>query len=1315
VPQVFKFFSYCWSKLWLLGAVLLIIVALSVSALRASLPYITQYNQQLSQYLSDNYQIDLGLNRITGQWKNGGPAIIIDELRFDNMARFGINFNAEKIKLHLNFRQSLIDLSPRFELISVTNSKLTVGQLPQGEATGSDPIPYLFELATTVLFEQATIEFEPSVYGHVPSVQLKRLQWLNSANRHQLQLSLTPLNSDEAESASSLEPLSLVADIFGKNRSNVHGQFYLKANQWQWLDNFRPLLSAINPTATAKASFELWGEFSANELSSAQLVMAANDLTWQYQEQPQQLSLRDTILRWQPQKQGWQLDSERLLVSTNAGDWPEINLQLISKKDPVNTEHSNHKADDSERDTGAYTDSLALSVDQLLLENLLALRGLLSTLPVETERLLTELAPQATLSDLKLWQQDNQWHYQATVSDYQQQRSGLLPKINQLDVLVLGNEHQGKAEIALSEQALDFGKSFAEPIKLKRLNSTVQWAVDGNRWWLFDDNLVIETTDIKSQLSWQLAFETDQSPILSLSGAAELFAAENTWRYLPHGALSRGLINYLNAGIKSGRSDDVKILWQGALGGYPYRDHSGLFEIDATLNKAKFVYDAKWPPLSDAKLRLLFKNEGLLITGLEGRVKQLKFSQLSAQIPDLTQQPTLAVKLTLTDKIEPINRVIKASPLKSTVGVALNQLGIGGKVTADIDLTIPFDGTKPVTKGQIRLSNNSVHLKAIDLSLTRVSGLLHFVDGRLSAKKLTAVMYQQPFKFDILAKPIGGDYQVAIDLAAKWNTEKMPQQWHGYLDDYLAGSLNWQGKVKLNLSPKDISYQVNINSPMTGMLVKLPQPLSKYVDQQQPLTVKVFGDTDGGQFKLALGRQAGVLAQFDLAPTGLAVTSMALRVGQSEQDSNNGLVANELGLTVNLAHLDVDQWHTFITNLQQDQQDQQGSKFLPPLSHINIKVKALSVMGQTLADVSLQGIKRQGFWQIALNSEQAKGQLKVFDDLATDGIVANFDYLTLSENNGSGMAAKEKTKAQLLALPMLTFTCQRCRIGDYNLGKVSFKTGRNEQGITIDNLVLAAVSTKIKLNGTWGVDDQGEFSTVTGNLTSDNVADTLKLFNFGSSIKDSDAKVDFALDWRGNIYNPLLESMAGTVNWHLGEGHISEVSDKGARIFSLFSLDSLRRKLVLDFRDVFVKGLFFNRFDGSFKIKDGVAVTHDTHMDGIAGDLDVLGSINLASKNLDYYLTFSPRLFSNLPVVAGVVASAPQVFIVAFALTKVLEPIVDVVSQVNFKLSGTINEPEFVEVNRKQKKYKVPSHMLTKSKALPKPKGLTLINPGDSE
>ena len=574
--------------------------------------------------------------------------------------------------------------------------------------------------------------------------------------------------------------------------------------------------------------------------------------------------------------------------------------------------------------------------------------------------------------------------------------------------------------------------------------------------------------------------------------------------------------------------------------------------------------------------------------------------------------------------------------------------------------------------------------------MSKVSGQLNFVDGVISSDKLRAQIYNQPIKLTINTKPIGHDYGVEIDLAAKWYSKKMPALWHQYLDDYLGGSLDWQGKITLKIMDDDVLYQANFKSPMTGLELKLPKPLDKYVDQQEFLTLSVSGNTEHGQFNLALGSRAETLAQYDLGDGGLEIANMALLVGR-RFNAQDPVVSNDMSLTVDLKTLQIDEWQTFINNLEQGRSD---SQFLPPLRSINIAVEQLQVYGQTLTNVSLAGFKNEQFWQVGLLSDQAKGVIKLHHNLEEQGIIAEFDYFKLAiDSQGDRQAF---TKTQILEIPKLQFSCLVCQVGDYELGEVSFTTAKTELGMVIENLSLQALSTSLLMSGLWSADDNGEFAKINGHMISDNIADTLNILNLGSSIKDSDGKVDFDVNWRGAIFAPQLSTIAGVLNWHFGEGHISEVSDQGARIFSLFSLDSLRRKLVLDFRDVFVKGVFFNSFEGSFAIDQGVAVTHDTHMDGIAGDLEVLGSINLATTELDYYLTFTPRLFSNIPVVAGVVTSAPQVFILAFALTKVLEPIIDVVSQVNFKLTGDITKPQFIEINRKLKKYIVPSHMLTK-------------------
>lgn len=69
------------------------------------------------------------------------------------------------------------------------------------------------------------------------------------------------------------------------------------------------------------------------------------------------------------------------------------------------------------------------------------------------------------------------------------------------------------------------------------------------------------------------------------------------------------------------------------------------------------------------------------------------------------------------------------------------------------------------------------------------------------------------------------------------------------------------------------------------------------------------------------------------------------------------------------------------------------------------------------------------------------------------------------------------------------------------------------------------------------------------------------------------------------------------------KGVISDVSG-AARLLGLFSLDSIIRKMQLDFSDVFDKGMAFDSISGSGELSQGIFVTNNIKMDAVAGDDD---------------------------------------------------------------------------------------------------------------
>jgi uncharacterized protein YhdP len=196
----------------------------------------------------------------------------------------------------------------------------------------------------------------------------------------------------------------------------------------------------------------------------------------------------------------------------------------------------------------------------------------------------------------------------------------------------------------------------------------------------------------------------------------------------------------------------------------------------------------------------------------------------------------------------------------------------------------------------------------------------------------------------------------------------------------------------------------------------------------------------------------------------------------------------------------------------------------------------------------------------------------------------------------------------------------------------------------------------------------------------------LKQLGFDSIIRDSGGKVDFNINWQGGPHHFNLAQLNGQYHASLDDGYFAKVSDK-ARVFSILSLESLVRKLTLDFRDIFSEGMFYTNIQGDYKINQGMLTTENTKMNGTAGNLLMQGSTNLITDELNYQLSYKPNLSASLPVLAWIATSNPVTFLASVAIDQVIKS--KVVSEITFELTGTIDSPKFEEVNRKNKEVSV--------------------------
>src|SRR5690606_41566151 len=95
-----------------------------------------------------------------------------------------------------------------------------------------------------------------------------------------------------------------------------------------------------------------------------------------------------------------------------------------------------------------------------------------------------------------------------------------------------------------------------------------------------------------------------------------------------------------------------------------------------------------------------------------------------------------------------------------------------------------------------------------------------------------------------------------------------------------------------------------------------------------------------------------------------------------------------------------------------------------------------------------------------------------------------------------------------------------------------------------------------------------------------------------------------------------LDHLDGELGRSLETGSRLDIDPGAGRVVGLMSVTALPRRLALDFRDVFNKGLVFDELDGGFTIIDGNAYTNDLKVSGPAAEIGMAGRIG--SRDRDY-------------------------------------------------------------------------------------------------
>ena len=226
-----------------------------------------------------------------------------------------------------------------------------------------------------------------------------------------------------------------------------------------------------------------------------------------------------------------------------------------------------------------------------------------------------------------------------------------------------------------------------------------------------------------------------------------------------------------------------------------------------------------------------------------------------------------------------------------------------------------------------------------------------------------------------------------------------------------------------------------------------------------------------------------------------------------------------------------------------------------------------------------------------------------------------------------------------------------------------------------DNLLVTGAVELIKKT-----DQLHNYSTtVDAQLKSQNTKALMEEFGFQGILSSKNLTIDLDLFWP---YVPSSDAVFygnGTVKVNIKDGQITAIDPIAGKVLGLLSIAELPKRLVLDFSDIFKKGLSFNRLSGEFQFKQGSAYTCNLAMEGTSVDILLVGVTDMIGETYNQLAIVRPLLSDALPM-GGAVFGGPGVAAAVYLFTKLLRKPLKNIGVSYYSIGGTWDNPTIEKI-----------------------------------
>ncbi|WP_394781510.1 YhdP family protein [Undibacterium sp.] len=917
-----------------------------------------------------------------------------------------------------------------------------------------------------------------------------------------------------------------------------------------------------------------------------------------------------------------------------------------------------------------------------------------------------------------------------------------VPGFEHLSGTMDASDKGGSLTLDSTDLSLQLGGYFTDPATpLNSLKMQVSWQFqEHDRLLLQVGQMAFAQEGMTGELSGKYLMSMrggkephQQGDEIDISGKLNGFQVNQIGKFLPLSSPDH-LRNWLTGALLSGRADDVTLRLKGDLSHFPFAAvdakgrHAGEFQVKGSIvdgkldfspgNLAEDGQSPLWPAIDSIKGSFLFERARMEIRADTATTLGADLNKVLAVIPDLAHpNQVLGIDGNAGGNLQTMVQYVNASPVNGWIGHFLQDSKASGTSQLALKLQLPLSHLiDSKVQGGLLFNNNDVALLAGLPPLTTVNGKLEFNEHGVNLNTLKANLLGG-------AVAITGGTQkegfIRIKADGLATSDGLRKAFPGTTVEKVADRINGSARYGVTINVRKKQPEIIVESSLQGLALNFPAPLRKTANENMPLRFELnpLVSSDAAlwrdEIKIALGSAVSVryLRQKNVdknTPWQVLRGGIGVNVPAPEPDS--GLSAN-----IDFKALNVDEWTGLVSSLSAAPAGSAvvvapvpaGSPGALTVEPVKLDISAyvepdvlaartseLLILGKKLDNVVVGASHQKGIWQANIDSTQASGYLSWNEGSNGQGIgnvTARLSNLIIPQSAASDVSDLLEGKNTSSQIPGLDIVAENFELFNKKLGRVellasnaAIASGREWR---INKLSLKNPDAELRASGKWTIRNGGaSIGGVTGLTYALDIADAGKLLSrmgFANVLRGGRGKLDGDVQWNGLPFSLDIPSMTGNIQLELAAGQFLKVDPGAAKLLGVLSLQSLPRRLTLDFRDVFSEGFAFDSISGSAQVQQGVLKTDNLKMRSVNATVLMDGNADISKESQNLHVAVIPEVNAGTASVLYGLAVNPVIGVGTFLAQLFLREPLARAFTFEYQITGPWNDPTVTKLDNR--------------------------------